>query len=169
MNISKLWLEGWGSWGEKQRKIVWIILVCDLSPTREISEERKKNDDENSSSGGKVNASGTANKFTALLTYHLSRLSDIVQTFQSPFFSLFCVSYLVSSNYEFIAKLSPLSIFVGIADAVKVNFKGFRNVASSTDAKNRKGSGSDCLFISSKNAGRKGEERRKSVLRRTPI
>lgn len=54
-------------------------------------------------------------------------------------------------------KLLPLSIFVEIADAVKVNFEGFKNVASSTGRGGGRVKGVtgvvfslfDCLFIPS--------------------
>lgn len=101
------------------------------------------------------------------------RVFGIVQTFQSaPHFS--CCCRISSHPIMNSVKLLPLSIFVEIADAVKVNFEGFKmlplvNCGRAWRVKFLFHS-FDCLFISSETrqdekANSLKEIRRKSFLR----
>ena len=79
------------------------------------------------------------------------RVFGIVPSFQSVFhFSCRISSYPIMNS----VKLLPLSIFEEIADAVKVNFEGFKKLPLVNDGRGRRVKlvlhPLDCLFISSK-------------------
>lgn len=87
-----------------------------------------------------INSNCVIHPFTVFPACHLSRLCRLFKL-SNHFCRIFSHPIMNSQKIKRKKneKLSPLSIFVEIADAVKVNFEGFKMLLSQRRRKGRKG------------------------------